>query len=900
MLTRNGRFARSGQLVFKLAVCLSLLSALLNIQVPGVQASDVGGLIDTNTTWGLAGSPYIVTSPVLVMAGVTLTIDPGVTVKFTSHKAMQIEGQLHAVGTAGSPILITSSAAAPAPGDWDYIVFTDTSADAVYDVSGNYVSGSTLQYVTIEYAGGASVENNGAVRLNAAAPYFEHCTIRYSASGGIHAYNGPADLVLKVRHSTLSDNAGTGIRMIGGAYVEITDNTITNNVYSPSSLGGGIRVDTISNLISRNVIRGNNSDWSGNGIQVLGGTSIIRDNQITENTTYDCFSNCWDKAALNANGGPVEISGNLVANNGTGAIWVTSANNVTILENILVHNQGKALSLDCYSFWECTTGTIAHNILSDNTTGIEQGAFTAYRYKNLMVNHNAILRNAALDRVALRNQFIGNNEDGNVYSANTITGNIALGAPSSQCIVSIEGLSLFNDNNLFNNSSYALSNINTQGSASLNAENNWWGTASSPAIQTLIHDYFDDTALGMVDFSPYRTTFNLDAPVSPPTGLSVTPTLTSLSLNWAANPESDVTGYKVYYDLDGQYPYTGTGAGEGNSPIDVGSALSLTLTGLPAGRYHVAVTAYDSAADGTKDQTDGNESWFSADAAGIIGVPPHAEFSADPRSGNLPLTVNFSNLSTGNYSTCAWDFGDGGTSTACNSPAHDYLAGGLYTVKLTIDGTSGPSLAEKTGYISVNTPPVAADQTLVVDEDTMWAEQASATDADSDPLTYALGTAPAHGAVTLNADGTFIYTPALNYNGPDSFTFTVSDGRGGTDEGTVSITVNPVNDAPVAVDDAYSGSAGSPLNVAAPGVLDNDSDADGDPLTAIQLSWPANGTLTFNADGSFTYTPMAGWSGADSFTYHASDGLRASEITTVTLTITPPAETKVFLPVVIK
>ena len=88
--------------------------------------------------------------------------------------------------------------------------------------------------------------------------------------------------------------------------------------------------------------------------------------------------------------------------------------------------------------------------------------------------------------------------------------------------------------------------------------------------------------------------------------------------------------------------------------------------------------------------------------------------------------------------------------------------------------------------------------------------------------------------------------------------------------------------------------------MAAPGVLANGSDVDGDPLTAIQLSWPANGTLAFNADGSFTYTPLAGWSGPDSFTYHASDGLSASEITTVTLTINPPPETKVFLPLIVR
>jgi len=217
------------------------------------------------------------------------------------------------------------------------------------------------------------------------------------------------------------------------------------------------------------------------------------------------------------------------------------------------------------------------------------------------------------------------------------------------------------------------------------------------------------------------------------------------------------------------------------------------------------------------------------------------------------------------------------------------------------DGTADSNIATVTLTVTeVNDLPVAVDQSPVMDEDTGLPGTLSATDADNDPLTYALGTAATHGSALVNTDGSFTYTPSPNYNGFDSFTFTVNDGRGGTDEGTVSITINPHNDGPTAVDDAYTGAAGSPLNVAAPGVLANDSDVDGDPFTAIQLSWPANGTLTFNADGSFTYTPMAGWSGTDSFTYQASDGLAGSEITTVTLTITAAPETKVFLPVVIK
>ena len=81
------------------------------------------------------------------------------------------------------------------------------------------------------------------------------------------------------------------------------------------------------------------------------------------------------------------------------------------------------------------------------------------------------------------------------------------------------------------------------------------------------------------------------------------------------------------------------------------------------------------------------------------------------------------------------------------------------------------------------------------------------------------------------------------------------------------------NDMPCAVDDEYSIDEDNTLDVAAPGVLDNDSDLDGDPLTAVLMSGPSNGALTLNADGSFTYTPNANFNGEDSFTYVANDGL---------------------------
>jgi VCBS repeat-containing protein len=162
---------------------------------------------------------------------------------------------------------------------------------------------------------------------------------------------------------------------------------------------------------------------------------------------------------------------------------------------------------------------------------------------------------------------------------------------------------------------------------------------------------------------------------------------------------------------------------------------------------------------------------------------------------------------------------------------------------------------------------------------------ANDTDADGDPLTATLVAGPTNGTLTLNADGSFSYTPSANFNGSDSFTYSASDGTSSTDPITVTITVNPVNDSPIAEDDAYSVVAGNTLEVALPGVLANDTDVDGDALIATLVSGPSSGTLTLNADGSFSYTPNSGFTGTDTFTYTAGDG-SATDEATVTINVT--------------
>jgi hypothetical protein len=181
--------------------------------------TDVGGIVDTDTTWTLSGSPYIVTSSVWVQSGVKLTIEPGVEVRFNAGKYLQIDGELHAVGTSDSLITFTSNSTTPARGDWKKIVFTDTSTDAVFDddcksnYSCNYVSGSTIQYAVIEYGGGGG--ELAELFISDSVPYIGNTTVRWSASQGIRIDGLPAypwtDPWVLIRDSVITDNSGNGI-----------------------------------------------------------------------------------------------------------------------------------------------------------------------------------------------------------------------------------------------------------------------------------------------------------------------------------------------------------------------------------------------------------------------------------------------------------------------------------------------------------------------------------------------------------------------------------------------------------------------------------------------------------------------------------------------------------------
>ena len=187
---------------------------------------------------------------------------------------------------------------------------------------------------------------------------------------------------------------------------------------------------------------------------------------------------------------------------------------------------------------------------------------------------------------------------------------------------------------------------------------------------------------------------------------------------------------------------------------------------------------------------------------------------------------------------------------------------------------------------AANRAPTAVNDSFSVDEDSVanvLAVLANDSDVDGDSLTVTAVTQPANGVVTL-VGGVVRYTPNANYNGSDSFTYTVSDGSL-TATATVTLAVRPVNRAPLAVNDSFSVEENSTNNVL--DVRANDSDPDNDALTIVAVGAASNGVVTH--DGAVVrYTPNANYRGADSFTYTVSDG-SLTATATVTISVQPAA-----------
>ncbi|MDX1616300.1 MAG: cadherin-like domain-containing protein [Candidatus Promineifilaceae bacterium] len=218
-------------------------------------------------------------------------------------------------------------------------------------------------------------------------------------------------------------------------------------------------------------------------------------------------------------------------------------------------------------------------------------------------------------------------------------------------------------------------------------------------------------------------------------------------------------------------------------------------------------------------------------------------------------------------------------------------------------GTGSPPLVDMGPYEVQNAAPLARPDDYAVLEDQVLLVDVAAEgllandeDPDGDPLTAVLVTGPSSGTLDLNDDGTFRYAPAAEVSGVDHFFYRATDGAEFSAPMTVTVVITAVNDVPVAVPDSYEGVPDAPLLVAAPGVLANDRDPDGPQLQAVLIEDVNEGQLTLAPDGSFVYTPTAGFGGIAIFQYAIDDGLVQSDPAVVTITYSRA----LYLPFVVK
>ncbi len=318
---------------------------------------------------------------------------------------------------------------------------------------------------------------------------------------------------------------------------------------------------------------------------------------------------------------------------------------------------------------------------------------------------------------------------------------------------------------------------------------------------------------------------------------------------------------------------------------DLGPIVTSDRTTVPVGTTLVTFTARDSR----------NNISVATQLITVTPAPPVAQdlnvetsedhaipmqISATSPAG-LPLT--YSILSSPAHGTLG-----GAAPNLTYTPAPDFNGTDSFTFSAS-DGSLDSAVATVTITVTpVNDPPVAMPDAYVTSEDTPLngtSVLANDFDVDGDPFTAILVTGPAHGTVNLNGNGAFVYTPASNYNGADSFTYRAKDGGGFSDPVTVSLTINPTPDFVVGVSDSYSTNEDTPL--VGSSVLANDINIDGDPFTAVWISGPSHGTLVLNEDGTFLYTPEPNFNGNDSFTYQARNGLGVQGFPEVTIEVRP-------------
>jgi Bacterial Ig domain len=366
-----------------------------------------------------------------------------------------------------------------------------------------------------------------------------------------------------------------------------------------------------------------------------------------------------------------------------------------------------------------------------------------------------------------------------------------------------------------------------------------------------------------------------------------------------ANPDSITsTGSAVTFDprtndqdLDGNaIAISGVDAPpHGTAVVNAGASITYT----PASGYFGADSFLYSVTDGHNGAASARVSVIVQSSTNHAPVAVNDQFNISDRATAVVDGINSLRPLNNDYDAD----GDVLTITGASTPAHGALSviganlvqyqptvgySGSDSFTYTIsDGRGGTATATVT-VSSSNSNPIAAQDNVTTSRGiaVTFDPRLNDSDPNGDPISITSITAPANGAATLNGNQTVTYTPITGFVGGDGLTYALSDGRGGTATGRISIEVTP-NALPIAVGDNIAASAATPVTFD-PRL--NDSDPENRPLTIIALTPPAHGTAVIAGAGTaVTYTAAAGYNGPDNFTYTISDdqGATASAVVAV-------------------
>jgi CSLREA domain-containing protein len=781
-------------------------------------------------------------------------------------KDLTVSGGRAADGAAGTPPIGPGGAASDGGGILNAGTLTLTNVTLSGNRAGNGGAGAGGQPDGLGGYGGGIASSNTLTLSGCTLSDNTSGNGRLSAGGGISLNNANATLTIinSTIHNNATGNNGDGGGIFCNGALVLTNSTLSDN--TASAKGGGLFTLTSSATITGSTFARNTAN-SGGGIfcTALSGASTVKmtnctlsgNNGGTRGGAIDNRSRVGASMALTMR--HCTLSGNS-ATSGAGIASFANVFPVTVnLGHSILSNSGGNFDNLSSNGGTATITSAGYNLSNDGSGGFLSGTGD-------ILNANPNLGALA-------------NNGGPTATHALLASSPAINAGNNALAKDADGNDLTTDQR---GAGFARIKDGTVDIGAFEVQN------SAPAAPT-----DSDTGANQVqEGAANGTTVGITAAATDDDGDTLNYSLTNnaggrFSINATSGVVSVADATLLNFESATSHQIT-VQASDGNGAVSTQNFTINVLNAAPS-------TPVDANADANQVQQ-------GAVTGTTVGVTAS---STDPNGPTVSYSIT-NDPSNGGFRINA----SSGVVTVNDAAKINAAAsGGSYVLTIAAsDGTASRS-ANFTVAVSApaNTAPTASDGTASVFEDDSVVITLSANDGEGDALTFTITQLPLHGTLT-NENGSALvnnkpssnkvkYTPAANYDDTDSFKFKANDGALDSNEATVSITVDLMSDAPVAVGNAYSVMQNGTLNVAAPGVLGNDTDPDGDALTAIRVSNPGKGTLLLRSNGSFIYTPNVGYSGPDSFTYKASDGFLESNVVTVSITVLSPLSAFTFSPV---